>query len=83
MSSEFIKPQINDPLRNDNFNQIVKKFEEEQKKDSMIQNVADTNTSTQNFLKDIEQPTKGGRKKSLRKTNRKRKTRRRRTNRRR
>lgn len=48
-----------------------------------IQNFPDTNTRTQNFLKHLKKQTKGGRKKSLRKTNRKRKTRRRRTNRRR
>ena len=35
------------------------------------------------YLENLKKPTKGGRKKSLRKTNRKRKTRRRRTNRRR
>lgn len=89
MSSEFIKPPINDGQ----FGKIVKQFKQE----SMIQNDhdpnkraaaddPDTDTRTQIFLKHLEnlkKPTKGGRKKSLRKTNRKRKTRRRRTNRRR
>ena len=49
----------------------------------MIQNVTDIYKRTDNFLKYLKKSTKGGRKKSLRKTNRKRKTRRRRTNRRR
>lgn len=79
MSSELIKPP-----KNEQFEKIVEQFEEN--KDSMIQNVPYTKTRTQKFLKHLENPqksTKGGRKKSLRKTNRKRKTRRRRTNRRR
>ena len=76
MSSELIKPPINDgPTINDGqFGKIVKQFQQE----SMIQNVPDSNkTAAKNPKKTI-----GGRKKSFRKTNRKRKSRRR-TNRRR
>ena len=76
MSSEFIKPP-----KNEQFSEIVNQFEKN--KGSMIRNVTDTNTNPQNISKHLEKQTKGGRKKSLRKTNRKRKTRRRRTNRRR
>jgi hypothetical protein len=87
MNSEYSKPP-----KNEQFGEILDQFIKN--KGSMIQNDhdpneraaaddPDTNTRTQNFLNHLKKPTKGGRKKSLRKTNRKRKTRRRRTNRRR
>jgi hypothetical protein len=74
MSSETIKPPTNEK-----FGEIVKQFKQE----SMIKNDYNPNETTAEYVKYLKKPTKGGRKKSLRKTNRKRKTRRRRTNRRR
>lgn len=79
--SNYHRPPID---INDTYNTPIQEFAE--RNYNKIQNFPDTNTRTQNFLKHLEnlkKPTKGGRKKSLRKTNRKRKTRRRRTNRRR
>lgn len=82
--SNYHRPPIDTIDTNNTYMQeILDQSIQKQKKIPMIQNVPDIDKRTQKFLKHLEQLTKGGRKKSLRKTNRKRKTRRRRTNRRR
>jgi hypothetical protein len=79
--SNYHRPptDINDTY-NTHTQKILDQFIKKQKKNSMIKNDYNPN---ERLAERLKKPTKGGRKKSLRKTNRKRKTRRRRTNRRR